>query len=264
METSYDPATDPVIHALLAEAEADPDVLGLVLQGSRAFGVVTDTSDYDVVFVVSDEAAARYEVAQSEPKRGMALAGMIDTTDIWNEPIGTLKLDRVSPWDLPVWADALVLYDPAGLVTPAVDALRRVPEERAAALIAGAYDAYLNGLYRSLKSWRRGNVLGARLEAAESALLLVGVLFALERRWKPFSSRLRHHLHHLDAQGWQPGEVQAILLDLCTTGDPARQQDVAQRVVAKLHERGFQHVYDDWHGQIDLVLGWEFPEELHT
>lgn len=260
METSYDPFADPVVHALIAEAAADPDVLGLALQGSRALGVVTPESDYDVVFVVSDEAAARYEAAQSWPKRARAFEGALDIEDIWSEAIGALEPDKVSPFDLAVWADALVFYDRTGSVARAVDALRRVPGDRVNQLIAGAYDAYLNGLYRSLKSWRRGNTLGGRLEAAETAPLLVGVLFALERRWKPFSSRLRHHLHELDAQDWQPGEVEAILLDLCTTGDPSRQQRVARRVAAILRERGFQHVYDDWGGKIDAVLGWEFDQ----
>lgn len=258
METSYDPSADPVVHALIAEAVADPDVLGLALQGSRALGVVTPESDYDVAFIVSDEAWARYEATDSYRWRAQALAGTIDVADIWNEPISMLRLEAQPRWGLSVWIDARVVYDRAGDVTRAVEALRRIPEEQAEKEIGEAYDGYLNSLYRSLKCWRRGNTLGGRLEAAETAPLLVGLLFALERRWKPFSSRLRHHLHHLDAQGWQPGEVEAILLDLCTTGDPTRQQEVARRVVIMLRERGFQRVYDEWHGKIDAALGWEF------
>ena len=34
----YDVHDDPVIHALRAEAEADPDVIGIVVTGSRAIG----------------------------------------------------------------------------------------------------------------------------------------------------------------------------------------------------------------------------------
>jgi predicted nucleotidyltransferase len=255
----YDPAADPVIHALIAEAEADPDVLGLVLQGSRALGVVTPESDYDVVFVISDEAVARHEAAGSWPERAKALADTIDIEDIWSEPIGSIRLEAQPRWGLSIWLDARVVYDRAGEVTRAVETLRRIPEAQAEKEIAEAYDGYLNGMYRSLKCWRRGDALGGRLEAAETAPALVQVLFALERRWKPFSSRLRHHLHELDGQGWQPGEVETILLDLCTSGEPERQQQVARRVVGMLAERGFQHIYHSWNGKIDQALGWEFP-----
>jgi predicted nucleotidyltransferase len=255
----YDPSADPVIQTLVAEARADSDVLGLVLQGSRALGETTAESDYDVVFIVSDEAATRYDAAESWPERAKALASAIDVEDIWSEALHTLRMEAVPHWDLPVWADALVLYDRDGAVTLAVDALRRIPEARAEQEIAEAYDGYLNGLYRSLKSWRRGNTLGGRLEAAQTAPALVQLLFALECRWRPHSSRLHRHLHHLEAQGWRPGEVEAILLDLCATGDPARQQQVARRIAAMLRERGFQHVYESWNGQIDRALGWKFP-----
>lgn len=113
---------------------------------------------------------------------------------------------------------------------------------------------YLNGLYRSLKAWRRGNKLGARLEAAQTADYLVTTLFALEHRWRPYSSRLIFHLDKLSGQGWQSGELQASLLDLISTGEPGRQQALARRVTALLRERGFGHVYDAWEGQIDQAL----------
>lgn len=63
----YNLDADPVIQALIIEATADPDVLGLVLTGSRAIGATGPDSDYDVVFVVSDEALACYELALSHP-----------------------------------------------------------------------------------------------------------------------------------------------------------------------------------------------------
>lgn len=74
----------------------------------------------------------------------------------------------------------------------------------------------------------------------------------------PYSSRLIFHLDQVAGQGWQPAELQTILLDLVTTGDPTRQQALARRVTALLRDRGVGHVYDDWEGQIDQALGWVF------
>lgn len=149
-------------------------------------------------------------------------------------------------------------YHRTGATTPLIDALRYMPADRVQQAVTTGYDAYLNSLYRSLKAWRRGNELGARLEAAQTADYLITLLFALERQWRPYSSRLLFHLEQVASQGWQPAELHNLLLDLITTGNPTRQQALARRVTALLRDRGGGHVYDDWEGQIDQALGWVF------
>jgi hypothetical protein len=159
---------------------------------------------------------------------------------------------------LPAWAEARVLYDRTGEAERVLAALGRMPEETARAEVTAWYDTYLNGLYRSLKAWRRGDTLGGRLEAAETADALLHLLFALERRWRPYSSRLSVHLAALVGQGWQPDELRATLLALVATGDLAQQQQVARRVVELLRERGYHAVYEGWHDKIDQALAWRF------
>lgn len=254
----YNVDTDPVLQALIAEATADPDVIGLVLTGSRAIGATGPDSDYDVVFVVTDEALARYEETKTLPHRGITLPSSISTKDMWNEAPRSLQLEKVVAWMLPTWAEARILYDRNGETERIFAPLRFMTAERAKRAAADFYDDYLNSFFRSLKCWRRGNTLGGRLEAAQSTDSLLNMLFALEQRWRPYSSRLIFHLHHLAGQGWQSGELDAFLLDLITTGNPTRQQALMRRVVPLLHERGFAHVYDDWEGQIDQALSWVF------
>jgi hypothetical protein len=256
-DSSYDVLIDPTIQALIAEAEADTDVIGLVVTGSRAVGTVTAESDYDIVFVVTDAALDRY-TAHGAPVRGATLASPIDTTDLWHAAPRTLHLDVVAPWMLPAWAEARVVYDRTGETARVLGALRRMPAEAAHAAVTAWYDTYLNGLYRSLKAWRRGDTLGGRLEAAQTADALLHLLFALEGRWRPYSSRLSLHLAALTGQGWQPDELRTVLLTLVATGDPAQQQQVARRVVGLLRERGFHAVYEGWEGKIDQALAWRF------
>ena len=249
---------DDVIQALMAEAAADPDVIGLVLLGSRAIGTETAESDYDLIFMVTDAAAARYEQTKSEPKRGVNLPRPIDTVDIWNDTPSGLRVENVISWMLPTFAEAKVIYDRTGEAARVIDALRQMPAEMARKEIEDGYGTYLNKLYRSLKCWRRGNELGGRMEAAETADALVRALFALEGHWRPYSSRLVYHLDRLAGQGWQPGELRESLLDLIGTGNPQRQQCLARKVVPLFRERGYGHVYDEWNGRIDKILGWDF------
>lgn len=249
----YDVDTDPVIAALCAEAEADPDVIAVVLTGSRAFGVVTEESDYDAIFVVTDEALERYTKEDNAPIRGGTVDPPISTKDIWHDSLGAVGKDNALRLDL-----ARVIYDRTGETTTALKALQTLPQDQVREVVAGAYDAYLNAMYRSLKSWHRDNELGGRLEAVHSIDPLLDMLFALEGHWRPFSSRIYRHLHKLDAQGWKLDELRDILIDLCSTGDPVRQQTLAWRIKALLEERGYGDVYDSWEGQIDRALAWTF------
>jgi hypothetical protein len=256
--TPYDPLADVVIQALMAEAEADADVIGFILLGSRGLGVATIESDYDAVFFVTDAANARYAQTQHTPQRGATLTPPIATRDIWHESPNTLRREKIVDWMWPMWAESRILFDRTGETERAVAPMRRIPTEEAARMTAAHYGAYLNSLYRSLKSWRRGEVLGARMEAAQSADYVLHTLFALECRWRPYNSRLWYHLDALVGQGWEAAELQEALLDLITTGNPRRQQWLAQRMTALLRERGFGGEYDEWEGQIDRALAWTF------
>ncbi|MCB0060787.1 MAG: hypothetical protein KDE19_01685 [Caldilineaceae bacterium] len=253
-------ADDSVIQALIREATADADVIGFILTGSRAIGATGPDSDYDVVFVVTDEALARYGETKISPLRGSTLPPLVSTKDMWHEAPRSLQLETIVAWMLPTWAEARILYDRNGETERIFTPLRFMTPARSKSAVADFYDDYLNGFFRSLKCWRQGNTLGGRLEAAQSTDSLLNMLFALEQRWRPYSSRLIFHLHHLARQGWQPGELDAILLDLISTGNPTRQQALMRRIAALLAERGFAHVYDDWEGQIDQALGWVFAE----
>lgn len=99
------------------------------------------------------------------------------------------------------------------------------------------------------------------MEAAQTADYLLHVLFALQSQWRPYNSRLIFHLDQLKQQGWKVEELREILLDLIITGNPGRQQIIARKVTTLLCDRGFGHVYDDWEGQIDQVLSWEFSSD---
>jgi predicted nucleotidyltransferase len=251
----YNLDDDPVIEALRAEGAADPDVIGILVTGSRANGAVTAESDYDVIFIVSDETMARYEREQREPKRGETIDPSIDTSDIqWHECPRTLRSYNTFGVDL-----CRVIYDRTGEVTALSEELRLMPEEQAREKAATSYGAYLNSMFRSLKCWRRSDELGARLNATQSVEDLLDTLFALERLWRPFESRVYLHLNKLTGQGWQEDELRRNLLDLLTTTDPRQQQDFARRVIALMAERGYGHVYADWPSErFGVALDWNF------
>jgi hypothetical protein len=62
-----------------------------------------------VIFIVTDEALARYEQTHTTPP--------IIKSDSWNDSPRHLRWDTGEPWILPAWAESLVLYDRTGETT---------------------------------------------------------------------------------------------------------------------------------------------------
>lgn len=246
---------DPVLAPLLAEVRADPETEGLLLSGSRGAGVHHQESDYDLEWVLNETAFdQRRERGDPLHLPHHPLYPRIDLS--YTCPRELVALAAQAGWQLPGYTTAVVLYDRSGCLAPLLQEMVTIPAERANADLLGWFDAYLNAFYRSLKAWRRGNVLGAQLQATESVMHLVRVLFALERRWPPYHDRLLTQLALLDPQGWPPGYLATTLLQISQTGDPTLQQQLESRTEALLRERGF--VPDLWDGEIERVKAWQF------
>ncbi len=161
---------DEVLARLLADAQADPDTLAVVLTGSRARGHEHAESDYDVCFVRT------VPEKQRVPEDVEAACTTLD------------ELRSLEPywWTDGVVAGRVLLDRTEGALEHELERLRRVPETAA----LDAYDAYLNAFVRGLGAARRGDEVGQRLHAADSVRYLVRALYALERRRAPFHDHL--------------------------------------------------------------------------
>jgi hypothetical protein len=221
---------------LLREVECDPQTLGLILHGSRAGGAERPASDFDLVRVVTDEAYQRGVVHE---KRG-------NTDVVLQTPARLRRLAGNPGWWTASFLSAQVLVDKTGEVEPLVRAIVDAANDAAYAGVPEAYDGYLNSWVRSLKAWRKGDELGGRLHASQSAVYLLHALFGLERRWLPYLDALEQALPEIEAaQGWKPGYLRGAVLRLLDSGDPAFQRDLEARVEALLADRGFAHEWGD-------------------
>src|SRR2546423_2715309 len=170
---SQDSRGDPVLAALVAEAAADPETLGLLLSGSRGAGSADEHSDYDIVWVLTDAAYGRRGEPELVRRRD---AGQPPVDLIYTCPANLARLAAEPSWQTFGYATARVLLDRTGELARALDLIATMPEEKARADAPAWFGAYLNAFYRSLKAWHRGDELGARLQAAESAMHLVRAL----------------------------------------------------------------------------------------
>lgn len=244
-----------VLDELIGEVTADPGSIGLILHGSRAAGVHGPDSDYDLVRVVTAEIyAARSERGALREKRPGRPGA-----DIVYASAERLR-QHVASTDgyTGMFVTASVVADADGEVTELLDAIVANANEVAAESLDELYDDYLNCFFRSLKAWRRGDELGARLQAAHSCLSLVRLLFAAERRWPPYHDQLREPLGELErVQGWEPGYLEAALIRVLATGDPTFQQELELGVEALLESRGIAHQWGPEDG-LDIVKEHDF------
>jgi hypothetical protein len=226
-----------VLDEVTREVEADPTSVGLILHGSRAAGTARDGSDFDLMRVVDDETYPDRAELREKRVGGDGLAADL----FYSSPARLRQLAEEPDWQVGMLVTGRVLVDRGPLASIVETTLARAGEHAYASLDEH-YDAYLNCFVRSLKSWRRGDELGGRMQAAESGLYLVRLLFALERRWHPYHDQLSGPLGELEAlQGWRRGELAEALLRLVRDADPAFQQQLELRVEELLESRGVQH-----------------------
>jgi len=228
-----------------AEVEADPSTLGLILHGSRATGVQRPDSDYDLIRVVTDEAYEARKAAGTLLER--SASDREPYADVLYQSPSRLRWLADNPgWWTDTYATARVVVDKSGEVRTLVNAIVDRAGEAAFANVPQAYDAYLNSFVRSLKAWRRGDELGGRLHAAQSAVHVLETLFGLERCWLPYLDALAGRLGEIEeAQGWEPGFLRGAVLQLLDHGDPVLQQRLEARAESLLAARGVQHEWGD-------------------
>jgi hypothetical protein len=251
------PDDDPILTAVAGEAQADQATLGLLLTGSRAEGLADAESDYDLIWILTDEERDRRERAGDDlhvkRRHGMAVL------DIVYSSLPRLRETAATPgWWSPGFAGSQVLVAKTDDVLDVHRALTTMDEDTARAQVREQFDGYLNGYYRSLKAWRRGDELAARIEAAESLMYLVRTLFALERAWAPYPKQLIVRLPELAVQGWETDSLEARLRTIVSSGDPRVQQELERRVETLLRGRGYGDVVDGWDGEIQRVSRFVF------
>lgn len=236
---------DTLFQHLVQDAGTDPYVLGICLGGSRGKGFENEFSDYDICMIVAD--------GTPEPECQRYLRLNSAAIDLWTMTLSEFR--EAAAWGGPThwnrysYTHVTALIDKlGGEIQQLIDDKGKIPDERRESLIRSTLDAYINSVYRSLKCLRKRNILGARLEAAESIGFLLDLLFAHEGRHRAYYGYLegelrKYPLKHL------PLSSDALLAKIDTisaNADGATQQEMLAMVDALLRPAGFGQVFDDW------------------
>jgi hypothetical protein len=240
---------DRVFAELVAEARADPSVLGLYVHGSRAFeGMATSHSDYDVGLIVVVGEQERWQ----RPKT--------PELDVWTTTsFATLRDGVLGNGDENryIMAHAWIVIDRLDGALAALVAEAGTFPARHQENLPGMLDAYLNLLYRSLKNARDGRPMEAQLDAAESVRLLLWTLFALHQRVRPPNKYLGWELerHPLGDPCWELPALLPRLQRVLADGDTETQRSLFRDVERLARANGHGGTVDAWGDDQRLMRG---------
>lgn len=232
--------------AFVSLATADPAVVGLVLKGSRAHaGMATEHSDHDLYVVLADGAATdlRRFTGHRTPRLDLVVVSLAEFRAAGMPGHERYALARAR----------VVLDRPAGGIAEILAAKARLGAEEAFRAADGWLDAYANSLYRSVKNDRDGEPLAARLDATDSVGHLLELLFALDRRPRPYNKYLRWELARHPLPGWDGAALLRDVDRISASGDVAVQRRLFARVEASARRAGHGAVLDAWGEDLRLM-----------
>lgn len=228
----------PQTEKRLAEWIAQPEVLGVLLVGSKSRGHNDALSDDDLEVLLTGEAFAKlapgdcvewYFEGEGSDRRLIHDTQYTSLSDLQRKAGSAIDLDH---WP---YEKAQILFDRDGSsVTQAIKAAASMSAEfRYARLRHATIDAG-SAAGRAEKTLKRGFEGAGRLLVARSAKALARLLFALEWRWVPLDHWLEPELKTLaDPSGAGPKLVEALV-----SGQPAPIREALKGLEDRLFEEG--------------------------
>lgn len=238
--------SDKDFKTLLTDAKKDPNILGFFLGGSRGKGFHDSKSDYDVRMVVKNSVAVKYKNKYNR-RDWVDVDLAIDSLDdfkkyaVWGSG---------GAWDRYDFTHVKVLVDKTN-IQKIVNEKGSIPKSKQRTFIAGSLDAYINGVFRSVKSLDRGDEIGALLEAVNSIPFLLDAVFALEARPRPFYRYLAKELkkYPLKKLSWSSEVFLKKIVKVITSGDLKVQQEILRETEKTFRKFGYGKVFNGWEGK---------------
>ena len=229
-------------------AREDPQVLGLILSGSRGRGVGREDSDWDC-YVITAGQAMGLDASDED--------GTLDAVELTLEEFRSYALPGTSEfWNAYAFAHVHVEVDKLdGEIAALAAAKEFLSPEDATHLARERLDAYVNAAVRAVKSAIAGETGAAALDTTESVAPALDALFAFDSRVRPFNRYLRTELerHPLGAVVEARSIVDALVA--AASGDAAATRESYGLMASSARTAGFGDVLDEWGDHLLLLRG---------
>jgi hypothetical protein len=234
--------------SLLDHARRDPQIVGLLLAGSRGKqALVTPTSDYDAYIILRDPSsldayAERFPSSHGDPVEYIFVS--LDSFRIYALP-GT-----ASRWNAYTFSGIKPLIDELDgeIERLAIEKTLPGPDDEREFL-----DGYINMYYRSKKNLSGGRTLEGQLDAAESITWFLDFLFAAHGRVRPFNKWLLWELeNHPLSEPWT-SSLSSRITAIVSTGSLDQQRHLYRDAEDFARQRGLSNVIDSWGPDVQFL-----------
>ncbi|GHH60691.1 hypothetical protein FHS35_001652 [Streptomyces umbrinus] len=240
-------AQQPITYDAFVElASTDSAVVGLVLKGSRAHeGMTTEYSDHDLYVVLADGATTALTrfTGHRTPELDLVIVSLDEFRAAGMPGFERYALARAR----------IVLDRLDGGIAQILAAKARLDADVAFREAGEWLDAYANSVYRSVKNARDGHALAARLDAADSIRSLLELLFALDRRPRPYNKYLEWELARFPLPAWDTGMLLDAVDRISGRGDVSTQRRLFAQVESVARRAGHGAVLDAWGEDLALM-----------
>lgn len=233
-----------------------PGFLGAIVLGSVSAGMQDESSDYDLALIFSDEALA----ADPTLRKTQPLAKREDKFSVnqkyWKIDCAVMSLSELSSlpytdYEAKEYIHCIILHDHSGIVTEAASQVGRIPDEQVHQYIAGHLDAYYNAVFRSLKCYRRGFVVGYQVMASQSLEEMTKVIYGLQGTVDPFINRVPFLLDRLAKLPAGASQLVSLMSRIAGYADIPAQIELYDAMTILMKQEGFEFIRDDWEGVLD-------------
>ena len=232
---------------ILKESQENEDIVGLILVGSRGKGFDNEYSDYDMIMIVKDDVwKTIYDKYEPLSLDNVDL-NIYSQTD-FNKYAGWESADA---WDRYDYAHTKILVNKTEDLQKILDKKGTIPKEKQKEFIESWIDGYVNGVYRSVKCIRNNNLLGAHLEAVNSMLDILTLVFGMNGRHRPFLGYIEKEMRvrPLERLPWSPDEFFKKLKKVLETADLETQQELLKGIEKMSREMNYGYMFDGWEGK---------------
>lgn len=232
-------------------AKSNPYILGIILTGSRGKGKATKHSDYDLTVIIKN----------GSPKKIRKKLSSFRQTDFDLNVQDLDSFKKYAAWDGPyAWdrynfARLKAPLDKTGSIQKIIYEKGSIPARHRSRFIKDNLDHYINQVYRSIKTFREGDLLASRLEANESIQPMLNAIFALHGRLKPYYKYLSWELklQPLKKLPLSQKEFLKTIAIIATKGDIKTQKNLLKKLAGMFLRNGYEH---QWEKKFDWLINY--------
>lgn len=233
-----------------------PGFLGAVILGSVSADMQDESSDYDLTLIFSDDSlAADPSLRETQPlaKHADTVSGnqKYRKVDCSVMSLSELYSLPFNDYEAKEYIHCTIIFDHSGIVTKVASQVGHIPDEHIHQYIANSLDAYYDAVFRSLKCYRRGFIVGYHTMACRSLESMTQVLYGLQGTVSPFINRVPYLIDRLSKLPVIASELVRLMSCIASQADIAAQIELYDSMTALMEREGFKVVRDDWDGVLD-------------